>query len=172
MRSWSFEVQHGGLSKLPSSLQLHADQQRLAGATSFFVSEGGTLLNEPEKELVASILPGAEPSSVIARMSESVGWVFDCFEAELDQDYQFNYLKVSFVNLSPVQDTEDCLSGKMSTNHPDLPEAPDVSAERMLGHLTTAVRVFFSHVRAAVNIAGCETEPFLCDWVSMILSKS
>lgn len=171
MRHWSFEVQHGVLSTLPNSLKRHAEEQSSDGASSFFVAEGGTLLNEPDEQKVTRILPRPDSASVVAAMSDAVGWVFDCFDTELDSDFRFNYLKVSFVNLSPQRTSETSRSGKMSTNHPDLSQAEAVSADRMLHQLVTTIRIFFSHVRAAVEIDGWETETYSCDWVSLLLTK-
>jgi hypothetical protein len=172
MRQWSIEVRHGRLDSLPDSLRRCADQQRSASASCFFVSEGGSLLNEPEKSHVSSVLSGASPSVVIALMSEAVGWVFDCLEVELDQDFQFNYLKVSFVNLAPSQEAPGNGSGKMTTNHPELPDPLEVSADMILHQITTALSRFFSHVRAAVRSDGWDVETFSCDWVALTLTKA
>lgn len=172
MRHWSIELRDGRLNSLPASLREYADQQKSASASCFFVSEGGSLLNEPEKAHVLSVLPGASSSAVIATMSEAIGWVFDCLEVELDQDFQFNYLKVSFVNLNPAHDATETTSGKMTTNHPDLPEPQEVSADMILHQITTALSRFLSHVRAAVKSDGWDVETFSCDWVSLTLTKA
>lgn len=170
MRKWSFEVRHGMLSTLPNSLANCVKEQKAENAASFFVSEAGTLLNEPDQKTVGPIYLGTKVNDAIARMAEAVGWVFDRFEGELDQDVEHNYLKVSFVNLKSVHDSDIMTSGKMSTNSPELPETADVSPQMMLHQMTTAIRVFCLHVKAAVDNGGWEGDA--CDWVSMTLNKS
>ena len=55
MVKWSFEVRHGDLSILPSALVAQAEEQRKLNVGCFLISEAGTLLNEPDKQMVHSI---------------------------------------------------------------------------------------------------------------------
>jgi hypothetical protein len=66
MRKWFFEVRDGRLSTLTTSLKRIVEEQNAAGAVGFFVSEGGTLLNEPDERIVVSIPPDAKPAALIA----------------------------------------------------------------------------------------------------------
>jgi hypothetical protein len=172
MRKWSFEVRNGALSELPQSLQVAAEQQRSAKVHCFFVSEGGTLLNEPDESLVASITSDEEICAILGQMSKAMAWVFGRLELELDQDFRFNYLKLSFVNLNPKTIRADQHTGKMTTNAPELPEGIHVSADMTLRQMTTTLRLFFSHVQGAVKLGGWDTEVFACDWVSMTFNKA
>ena len=77
-----FEVRHGRLSTLPNSLAMIVGGDDAKNAVSVFVSEGGTLLNEPDKRIVAPVFPGAPPNEVIGRMAEAIAWIFDRLESE------------------------------------------------------------------------------------------
>lgn len=171
MVKWSFEVRHGDLSILPSALVAQAEEQRKLNVGCFLISEAGTLLNEPDKQMVHSIPSKAIPTEVIAGVSRSLAWLFDRLEPELDQDFRYNYLKVCFVNLHPIRTNETVDSGQMTTNFPELPETAQLSPEMQFHQMVTALRFFFSHVRGAVEIADWETESFACDWVSMTFNK-
>src|SRR5579872_1252519 len=172
MRKWFFEVRHGRLSALPSSLAAIVAGGEAKNAISFFVSEAGTLLNEPDKRIVAPILPGARPSEAVGRMAEAIAWVFDRLEPELDQDFQYNYLKLAFINLKSIHEGDAATSGMMSTNFPELPETLEASPQMVLHQMTTAIRTFCSHVRAAVELGGWESDVFACDWATMTFNKS
>jgi hypothetical protein len=171
MVKWSFEVRHGGLAVLPSALASRADEQRKANARYFLMSEAGNLLNEPDEQIVHSIPNKATPADVIGGVSKSLAWLLDHFELELNQDFQCNYLKVSFVNLQPVRANEVIDSGLTTTNVPELPETTQTSPALQFRQMVMALRVFFSHLQAAVEVTGWGTETFACDWVSMTFSK-
>lgn len=171
MPQWSFEVRSGGLTNIPESLRRIAGAQSEKGIESFFVAEGGTLLNEPDEQITISIDRGAAPALAISRTAEAVAWLLDRLEAELDQDFQYNYLKVSFVNLLATRD-EEIGSGVMTTNSPLLPEVGSVPAHTMVHQMTTALRMFFSHLGAAAITAERDAGVFACDWVTMTFNKA
>src|SRR5579872_4063925 len=172
MRKLFFEVRHGRLSTLPNSLAMIVGSEGARNAVSVFVSEAGTLLNEPDKRIIAPILPGARPSEVIGRMAEAIAWVFDRLESELDQDFQYNYLKLAFIQLNSIHAGDAATSGMMSTIFPELPETLEASPQMVLHQMTTAIRTFCSHVRAAVELGGWESDVFACDWATMTFNKS
>ena len=171
MVKWSFEVRDGDLPVLPPGLASHADEQRKRGAGCFLVSEAGSLLNEPDEQMVHSVRGKATSTKIIAGISKSLAWSFDHLELELNQHFRHNYLKVSFVNLQPIRANEVTQSGKMTTNSPELPETVQTTPEMQFHQMVTALRVFFSHLHGAVEIADWATESFACDWVSMTFSK-
>jgi len=172
MPKWLFQVPDGTLSTLPESLKPIVAEQKAVGAWAFFVSEAGTLLNEPDDRIVVSMPQRAQAATVIVGVSEAMAWIFDKLEVELDQDFQHNYLKISFVNLNPLHSDDVRRSGRMSTIFPELPENMEVSAQMQLHQMTTAIRLFFSHMRAAVELGGWGWDTLSCDWVSMTFNKS
>src|ERR1700722_18873927 len=119
MSAWSFEVTDGRLDNLPTALVGVVEEQRSLGAECFLLAEAGLLLNEPEQKLIVPIQQGASPSQVIARVGQAYSWLFGLLEFEIDQDFQWDFLKLSFVNLSPLWlGEEGDISGKMTTNSP------------------------------------------------------
>ena len=139
MLKWAFEVRHGDLSVLPAALSIHAEEQRNTILVAFSYRRGGTLLNEPEKEMVHAIRGKATPAEVIAGIGKSLAWLFDRLEPELNQDFLYNYLKVSFVNLQPIRAKEVTDAGEMTTNFPELPDTAQTSPEQQFHQMVTAL---------------------------------
>jgi hypothetical protein len=81
-------------------------------------------------------------------------------------------LKMSFVNCVPIKSGERCDSSTMSTNFAELPDDFEPSPQMILSNLVTALRCFVSHVRAAVERGGWDSDVYACDWVSMTITKS
>lgn len=175
MSAWSFEVRDGRLDNLPPSLTAVTGEQRRLNAYCFFVAEAGVLLNEPEDKLIASVPKAANPAQVIARVGQAYSWFFDRLETEIDQHFQWNYLKLSFVNLNPlnISDTESFpISGKMTTNAPLLPDPAEQPPALMIHQLVTTLRTFFSHLRGSVEISDWESDLNACDWITMTFSRA
>jgi len=171
MVKWTFEVRNGNLATLPSRLSSLSKDQTKLNASCYLVAEAGSLLNEPDEQIVQSICAKATPGEVIAGVSKSLAWLFDHLELEVNQDFRHNYLKVSFVNLQPIRSNEIAESGQMTTNSPELPEAAQTSPEIQFRQMVGAFRALFSHLRAAVEIADWTTESFACDWVALTFNK-
>jgi len=125
------------------------------------------LLNEAEDEVIASIPENASPS-VVVRIAHIFSWFFDMLEPEINTDFQWNYLKVTFVNLKSLAGVDE-REGQMSTNVPELPPPIDQPPHLMIHQIITTMRTFFSHLRGSVEIADWV---YNCDWVSMTWSKS
>jgi hypothetical protein len=175
MSAWSFEVREGRLDTLPAALAAIANEQRRLDANCFLIAEAGVLLNEPEENLIASILNSATPSQVIARLGDACSWLFGRLETEVDQHFKWNYLKLSFVNLNPLEVGNTGFvsrSGKMTTNAPELPTPAEQPPALMIHHMVTTLRVFFSHLRGSVEISDWEADLYSCDWITMTFSKA
>lgn len=171
MSKWSFEVQNGILEALPNSMTQIAEEQKAKEAQCFLHAEAGVLLNEPEDQITASIPANASPSVVIARIAHAFSWFFGLFETEIDQVFHWNYLKITFVNLKPIEvpDTlTGILTGTMSTNEPGLPPPAEQPPHLMIRQIATTMRIFFQVLRGSVEIADL----YSYDWISMTYSKA
>jgi hypothetical protein len=172
MAKLRFTVRADDLSKLPSGLGDLCREQKAEGASCLFVTEGGLLLNEADKQVVSPIFGGAKPSEVLARAGEALEWMFSRLEGELEHDFSCNYMKMSFVNLTPIATGQQCDSSTMSTIFPELSDEFRPSPDLILLNLVTSLRCFFSHLRAAVERDGWDSEGDACDWVSLTITKS
>ena|ERR1700687_1532458 len=147
-------------------------KQRSLNVECFLLAEGGVLLNQPEEKLLASIQKHATPPQVIARLGHACSWLFDMLEGEIDQHFRWNYLKISFVNLNPLDWGEYSRTGKFTTNSPELPRPGDQPSALMLHQMVTALRMFFNYLRGSVEIPDWAPDLYICDWVSMTFSKA
>lgn len=175
MSKWSFEVRSGRLEALPNSMTQIIEEQKAKESQCFLHAEAGVLLNEAEDQITASIPVNAPTSLVVARIAHVFSWFFDLLEPEIDQNLRWNYFKVTFVNLNPLEipDTlTDILTGKMSTNDPELSPPAEQSPHLILHQIVTTMRMFFSHLRGSVEIEDGRSYSDRCDWVSMTYSKA
>ncbi len=108
---------------------------------------------------------------VIARIGHALSWLFDRFEADIDSNYKWNYLKFTFVNLEPLE-YGDKDSGQMTTNAPQLPSPSGQPPQMMIHQIVTTMRMFFSHLRGSVEISDWESDLYSCDWVPMTFNKA
>jgi hypothetical protein len=165
---WSVELRTGRNSTIQPSLNAILGDHDTANTRYVFVSEGGTLLNEPDQKEVTAILPGASPGYVIDKMTGAIAWAFERFEDEIQSPGEFNYVKVSFVNLQSDLDTDEIKSGVMSTNNPGLPDPAEMSPQILMQNVVKAIAQFFRHVHCAVAL---DDDAFICDWVSLTFLK-
>jgi len=175
MSKWSFEVRSGRLEAIPNSMVQIVEEQKSKEAECFLHAEAGVLLNEAEEQIPASIPVNALPSLVVARIAHVFSWFFELLETEIDQNIKWNYFKVTFVNLNPLEISDtlaDILTGTMSTNDPGLPPPIEQPPHLMLRQIVTTMRIFFSHLRGSVEIEDGRSYSDRCDWVSMTYSKA
>lgn len=171
MSAWSFEVKDGRLATLPVALVAVIEEDRRLNAEFCLVAEAGALLNEPDERLMECILKRDSPTEVIARLGHVCAWLFDHLEIEFGQHFRWNYLKLSFVNLKPLQSDDGSRSGRMTTNHPDLPTPSEQPAAPMMHQMATTL-TFFSHLRGSVEISGWEADLYRCDWATMSFTRA
>ena len=169
--AWSFEVRHGRLDKLPVAFVDLVEEQRRLDADCFFVAEAGALLNEPEEQLVVSVQKRATPPQVVGRLGDAFTWLFDRLEVEIDQNFKWNYLKLSFITLSPLHTREGSVSGQMTTNAPELPAPAEQSPALAPYHIVKTLGSFFGHLRGSVESLHWD-DPDTCDWVTMVFNKA
>lgn len=87
-------------------------------------------------------------------------------------DFQWNYLKLSFVNLVPLDSGDRSSAGKMTTNSPELPRPSEQPPPLVLHQIVTSLRLFFSLLHGTVDVAGHEDDLYACDWATMTFSKA